>query len=120
MIAACLERDTPRTLGLDDRYFASVISYREGDLEQDIIFHFHQQQGLISATYEGGGIRFGTLLGRFEGPELLDMRYQHLAGDGALASGGFALRAEVLADGRYRLHGFTPVCGAPAVEEIRR
>ena len=56
------------------------------------------------ATYEGGEVRFGTLIATSSPDGRLDMRYSHVNSHGDLATGVCVSIPEVLPDGRLRLH----------------
>ena len=58
---------------------------------------------LITATYEGGTIRKGFLVGARSG-DSLDFRYAQLHFDGSTATGHCVTRLEELEDGRIRLN----------------
>jgi hypothetical protein len=108
---------------LDGRRFAAVRTDRGGQVDGDTVFHYRQRDDLVEATYAGGRIRRGTLIGTRAGDEL-DFRYVHLDVDGATASGRCHTRVEVLPDGRVRLHETwtwesRPGEGRSVLEELR-
>jgi hypothetical protein len=57
----------------------------------------------VTATYEGGTIRRGFLVGTRDGNSL-DFRYVQLHHDGSTASGHCVTALELLLDGRVRLN----------------
>ena len=88
----------------DNRFFAGLSNSETGEVSSDTVFHYHQQDSLVWATYQGGSIRFGTLVATVDADGCLDMRYQHVNRAGELCTGICFSRPEVLPDGRYRLH----------------
>ena len=56
------------------------------------------------ATYAGGPVRFGTLLGNVADDGSLEIRYQHLTTDGTFRSGRCHSRPELLPNKCLRLH----------------
>jgi len=92
------------TINFDGRVFRSISNSDGGDVDEDTTFHYHQQVDLVWATYSGGSVRLGTLIAKLGGDGRLDMRYQHVGADGAFKSGRCQSRAELLPDGRLRLH----------------
>ena len=89
----------------EGRIFRSVSNSSSGDVDAETLFHYHQiGEDLVWATYEGGSVRFGTLVARVLADASLDMRYQHVNRSGELMTGVCRSRPEVLPDGRLRLH----------------
>ncbi len=95
---------TPPKFHYDNRRFAGVSNSETGEVSSDTIFHYHQQDDIVWATYTGGSIRFGTLVATVDADGCLDMRYQHVNQQGELCTGKCRSTPEVLPDGRYRLH----------------
>lgn len=92
------------TINYDGRIFRSLSNSAGGDVGAATIFHYHQHGDAVWATYQGGAVRFGTLIAHLLPDGSLDMRYQHLSADGALKTGRCHSVPESLPDGRLRLH----------------
>jgi hypothetical protein len=88
----------------DGRRFRSVSNSPTGEVGAETVFEYRQRGEVVWATYEGGGIRFGTLIARVEADGALDMRYSHVNAAGELRTGVCRSTPEVLPDGRLRLH----------------
>lgn len=88
----------------NDRRFRSVASSGGGDVSGETVFHYHQDGNVVWATYQGGGVRFGTLTAIVLADSKLNMRYQQVAIDGMIKTGRCLSTPEILADGRIRLH----------------
>ena len=86
---------------LDGRVFA-VADSGGGVATTDTLFRYSERDGVVTATYEGGTIRCGFLVGTRDG-DSLDFRYVQLHHDGSTASGHCATELELLPDGRVRL-----------------
>ena len=86
---------------LDGRVFA-VADSGGGVATTDTTFHDSEDNGVVTATYGGGTIRSGFLIGTRTG-DSLDFRYVQLHTDGTTASGHCVTELEVLPDGRIRL-----------------
>ena len=97
-------REANRDLHYDGRVFAPVSNSSSGEASPETIFHYRQDGDLVWATYGGGRIRFGTLVGKADASGNLDFRYQHLNSDGELMTGVCRSTPETLANGRLRLH----------------
>ena len=87
---------------LDGRVFAVAVS-GGGGATTETTFRYAEQDGVVTATYEGGTIRIGFLLGTRQN-DSLDFRYCQLHVDGSTASGHCTTELELLDDGRVRLN----------------
>jgi hypothetical protein len=92
--------------GIDynERFFAPVSNTGGGEVGPSTLFHYRQAGGVVWATYEGGDVRFGTLIATADEDGRLDMRYSHVNRRGELMTGRCESTPEALADGRLRLH----------------
>lgn len=88
----------------DGRRFRSVENSASGDVDAATVFVYRQTGAVVWGTYEGGAIRFGTLLATVEDDASLRMHYQHFTVTGEFKAGACVSRPERLADGRLRLH----------------
>jgi len=88
----------------DGRTFVSISNTGNGEVSDQTVFRYRQRGEVVWATYEGGAIRFGTLIASADPDGNLDVRYGHLNADGVLMTGQCRSTPEVLADGRIRLH----------------
>lgn len=86
------------------RRFRPVSNTPNGEVSGGTLFHYEQHGELFTATYAGGGIRHGQMLGACDADGNLRFCYQHLSESGELRSGVCESRPEVLSDGRIRLH----------------
>ena len=75
--------------GIDynDRFFAPVSNTDTGEVGPSTLFHYRQTGGVVWATYEGGDVRFGTLIATVDESGRLDMRYSHVNRAGELMTG---------------------------------
>jgi hypothetical protein len=87
---------------LDGRVFA-VADSGGGVATTDTQFRYSEQDGVVSANYDGGTVRRGFLVGTRNG-DSLDFRYVQLHTDGSTAAGHCVTQLEVLDDGRVRLN----------------
>ncbi len=86
------------------RLFRAVETSGSSQTGQDTIFKYEQIGDMVTATYAGGQVRFGQILGRVEAEGILNMRYQHLTPDGELMTGWCVTTPEILPNGKMRLH----------------
>lgn len=92
------------SLNYNDRNFKSVINSEKGEVDQETVFHYRQEEDVVWATYKGGQIKHGTLVALVKDCGSLDMRYNHINTKGEIMTGTCESRPEVLPDGRIRLH----------------
>ena len=112
-------------MNYDGRIFRPVINSPNGQVTGQTEFYYRQQGNLLSATYSGGGISHGQMLGLVEDDGSLRFHYHHLTDRGELRSGVCASTPEQLPDGRLRLHecwewtSGDRSAGTSVVEEVR-
>ena len=88
---------------LDGRLLQPADHPEGGEVDVETMFEFRQQGDLISATYKGGAVRLGFLVGVRSG-DRLEFRYVQVNREGEISSGRSSDRIEILSDGRVRLH----------------
>lgn len=86
------------------RTFRSVSNSPNGEVGDETLFSYRQENDVVWATYAGGQIRFGTLVASVDSDGRLDMRYAHVNARGELQTGKCLSTPEILPDGRIRLH----------------
>jgi hypothetical protein len=87
---------------LDGRVFAQSERPDGGEVGPGTRFRYREAGGQVWATYAGGGIARGFLVGTRQG-DTLDFRYVQLNDAGATSSGHCVSRIVELPDGRLRL-----------------
>lgn len=87
----------------DGRVFRPRSSARNGDATENVLFRYRQRNGQVWATYEGVGVRFGTLVAASDSDGVLDARYSHLNSSNEWRTGLCRSAPEQLPDGRLRL-----------------
>lgn len=91
-------------LSVDGMRFRSVSNTDNGDVDEETVFHYQQQGSVVTATYSGGRIVRGHIIGRMLTDGRLDLRYHHLNGEGVLMVGTCLSTPELLPDGRLGFH----------------
>lgn len=91
-------------INYDNRRFTPQNNTANGEVNSSTVFHYHQQETVVWATYAGGSVRFGTLIANVLDDDSLDMRYSHVNANGDLMTGKCRSIPELLSDGRLRLH----------------
>ncbi|MEM1271513.1 MAG: n-acetylglutamate synthase [Bacteroidota bacterium] len=91
-------------ISYDGRHFKPVSNAANGEVSGETVFSYPQRGDIVWATYEGGSVRFGTLVASVAADGCLDMRYAHVNTSGEMMTGECHSTPEVLPDGRLRLH----------------
>jgi len=102
--ATAPEGRSENSIDYDGRRFRSVENSDTGEVGPETVFGYRQDGDVVSATYEGGDVRFGTLIATADGEGNLDARYGHVNASGEIMTGECRSMPEVLPDGRIRLH----------------
>jgi hypothetical protein len=87
---------------LDGRWFRAVAVDGDGEVGPETMFRYAQEDGDVWATYAGGEIRRGYLVGTRDG-DRLDFRYVQLSESGQTSAGHCESVVTALPDGRLRL-----------------
>jgi hypothetical protein len=88
----------------NDRLFRASTNSTGGDVDGDTLFNYWQHGDVVWATYQGGAILFGTMVGVVRTDGSLDLRYQHVSATSEIRTGRCRSTPELLDDGRVRLH----------------
>ena len=86
------------------RKFTGVTNSPNGQVNGDTVFHYSQYEFILSATYRGGSILEGYILGHVHEDNHLDFVYHHIDIDGQIKSGHCVSAPEILNNGRIRLN----------------
>lgn len=91
-------------INYNDKKFRPVLSSDNAETSQDTTFHYFQSENILHASYSGGSIIKGTLIGIVHPDGKIDMRYQQINKKHELMTGKCHSVPEILPDGRIRLH----------------
>ncbi|MDQ0233322.1 n-acetylglutamate synthase [Metabacillus malikii] len=91
-------------INYNGRHFVSIENTDNGEVSSKTIFEYKQEGTIISATYSGGEIIKGTLIGLVEENGHLKFRYNHVNIKHEIRGGKCVSIPEILLDGRIRLH----------------
>lgn len=109
-------------ISYDNKRFVGVVNYDDGDLTKDVIFRYRQIGRTVWGTFEGGRVRFGTLIADVLENDQLRMVWQYLNVESEFVSGKCLTTPRLLPDGRLRLEEtwstFDGPNGTSAIEEI--
>ncbi len=89
---------------LNNKIFVNKENIGTGEVSQDTIFHYYQQNDIIWATYSGGKIIKGYLIGKFLDPNIIKFTYQHINQEREIRIGECKSHVEKLPNGKIRLN----------------
>lgn len=91
-------------INYNDKTFVSIANTENGEVSSKTIFDYKQEGIILSATYGGGDIVKGTLIGVVQNDGCLSFRYNHVNTRNEIRGGQCYSTPEILPDGRIRLH----------------
>lgn len=97
-------RAQPGNVSYDGRVFRAISNSANGDVTAEVTFRYRQRDGHVWATYEGAGVRFGTLVADCDAHGVLDARYSHVNASDEWRTGECGTAPERLPGGRLLLH----------------
>jgi hypothetical protein len=88
----------------DKKIFKAVINTTNSSVTNDTTWLYKQEGKVVSATYTGGSIIQGNLLGMIEDEGTLKMYYHQIDINHQCKTGKMKVTPEILPDGRIRLY----------------
>ncbi|MGI9545033.1 MAG: n-acetylglutamate synthase [Cyclobacteriaceae bacterium] len=76
---------------------------KNGEVSIETVFHYRQEGELVSATYKGGSVMSGSIVGLWRESEQLDLLYHCLTNEGELKAGKAQALASVMDNGKIKL-----------------
>lgn len=91
-------------INYNGKTFTSKENTANGEVSAQTFFEYKQEGNIISASYSGGEIVKGTLIGIVKEDGELEFRYNHVNQQNEIRGGKCHSRPEILPDGRIRLY----------------
>lgn len=91
-------------INYNGRKFISIENTDNGEVSSQTLFEYRQDGNIISASYSGGEIVKGTLIGLVREDGLLEFRYNHINTKNEIRGGKCISTPEILPDGRIKLY----------------
>lgn len=88
----------------NNKTFRTVDNSSFGETSSETLFRYQQHQNIVSATYSGGKIALGQLIGIVDQRGCIDIRYHQVNYLGELRTGVCHSIPELLPDGKIRLY----------------
>ena len=91
-------------INYNEKTFVSTENSSNGEVSDKTYFKYKQEGNILSATYSGGEIVQGTLIGIVKENGSLAFRYNHVNIKNEIRGGKCSSSPEILSDGRIRLY----------------
>ncbi|WP_185807753.1 n-acetylglutamate synthase [Lysinibacillus telephonicus] len=91
-------------INYNGRKFISIENTSNGEVSSKTLFEYTQDGNIISASYSGGEILKGTLIGIVREDSSLEFRYNHVNVKNEIRGGKCISTPEILPDGRIKLY----------------
>lgn len=106
-------------INYNGRHFVSIENTENGEVSSQTFFEYKQEGNIISATYGGGDIVQGTLIGIVRKDGSLEFRYNHVNSKSEIRGGKCVSTPKILPDGRIRLYENWQWLDAETTEEAQ-
>lgn len=87
----------------NNKRFVAIKNSDNGEVTPDLIFHYLQNDNIITSDYSGDKIKKGQLIGLVDNKGCIDMRYHQVNLRGELMTGICKSTPEIMANGKIRL-----------------
>ncbi len=91
-------------MNYNNKVFKPISNTDNGETSNETIFHYKQVGNIVTATYSGGKIIQGHLIGLVDSFGNIEMRYHQVNDKNELMTGICKSTPEILANGKIRLH----------------
>lgn len=91
-------------INYNNKAFRAVQNTPNGETSSETVFHYQQEGMILTATYKGGKIVAGHLIGLVDEQGKINMRYHQVNDEGQLMTGQCQSIPEVMENGKIRLH----------------
>lgn len=87
-------------INYDNRAFRGRVNTDNGEVSDETRFHYRQEGARLWASYSGGSVITGHLLGHVNEDDSLEFVYHHINVDGELMAGRCCSTPTIESDGR--------------------
>lgn len=91
-------------INYNDKYFRPLVNSANGETSGDTIFHYRQEDNIVTAEYAGGKIIKGQLIGITDETGRLNFRYQQVNDKGEIMTGTCMSVPELMPNGKLKLY----------------
>ena len=87
-----------------NKRFRPVSSSDNRETSHETVFLYQLEGNILTASYQGGTIQYGHLIGTVDEKGIIEMRYHQVNHDNELMTGKCTSVPEILSSGKIRLH----------------
>ncbi len=91
-------------INYNNRKFRPVSNSKNGEVTNDMIFHYKQVGNILTCTYEGENIVSGHLMGIVDDQGRIEIKYHQVNKAGTIMTGICNSTPEQMSNGKIRLH----------------
>ncbi|MCH5714728.1 hypothetical protein [Niabella hibiscisoli] len=91
-------------INYNNKTFKPLSNTENGETSGETIFNYIQNSNILTASYSGGKIKSGHIIGLVDENGRIDMRYHQVNDRDELMTGTCSSVPEILPDGKIRLH----------------
>lgn len=92
------------SVNYNNRKFKPYSSTANGEVSDEVVFHYFQEGNIVFCDYTGGQIIRGHLMGTVDDQGIIRMNYHQINANGELRTGECVSTPELLSSGKIRLH----------------
>lgn len=92
-----------QAIDLSNKIFRTQSNSDNGEVSGETTFYYKQSDDIVSATYSGGSIISGQLIGKVINNEYLEFVYQHINTDKEIMTGKCKSYLEITENGKIKL-----------------
>ncbi|MDG2448461.1 MAG: hypothetical protein P8M34_02445 [Saprospiraceae bacterium] len=74
-------------INYNNKIFKPVSVSSNGEVSEEVLFHYHQEGDILNCTYKGGQIKYGHLIGKVNKNGEIDIRYHQINSMNELLTG---------------------------------
>lgn len=87
-----------------NKKFKAISTSENSSVSEEVVFHYKQQEHILSCEYSGGAIVKGQLLGVVKNDGSIKFHYHQINTDGELMTGRCKSTPELMPNGKLRLN----------------
>ncbi len=91
-------------INYNKKKFKVVTNTEQGDVSENMVFSYEQDENIITCQYSGDNIKSGHLIGIVDTNSHIRMLYHQVDGKGKLKSGKCHSKPIILPSGKIQLH----------------
>lgn len=88
----------------NNKRFRPLSNTDNGEVDDEVIFHYYQKGNILTSSYSGGRIVQGHLIGIVDENGCISMSYHQVNTGGHIMTGLCNSRPEIMSNGKIRLH----------------